>query len=76
MRTQADGSCVALRNGACSIYEVRPMECRQFERGSRACHEAQRRFITLPHMPGPLAPAHGRGSVRSKDSRGPATDRA
>lgn len=37
MRQHADGKCVALANGLCSIYELRPTECRQFELGQHRC---------------------------------------
>ena len=43
MAQRADGSCLALANGKCSIYERRPLECRRFERGSPDCFAAQRR---------------------------------
>lgn len=44
--TRADGSCVHLGTPAnvhaCAIYEVRGTTCRDFERGSRQCHEFRR----------------------------------
>jgi Fe-S-cluster containining protein len=46
MATRADGACVHLgRPGLphhCSIYEVRPNICGEFERGSWQCLEARR----------------------------------
>jgi Fe-S-cluster containining protein len=44
--------CVALEGSAgsrcrCSVYEARPLACRQFEVGSKVCREARRR-IGLP----------------------------
>ncbi|MCX7955981.1 MAG: YkgJ family cysteine cluster protein [Patescibacteria group bacterium] len=32
-----EGSCGALTNDLCSIYENRPLSCRQFEPGSLEC---------------------------------------
>jgi Fe-S-cluster containining protein len=46
METRSDGACVHLgRPGLphhCSIYDVRPAICGDFERGSWQCHEARR----------------------------------
>jgi Fe-S-cluster containining protein len=46
METRTDGACVHLgRPGLphhCSIYDVRPDICGEFERGSWQCHEARR----------------------------------
>jgi len=46
MATRPDGACVHLgRPGLphhCSIYELRPNICGEFERGSWQCHEARR----------------------------------
>lgn len=37
----ADGACVALEDGLCTIYEDRPTLCRDFEAGSDECDEAR-----------------------------------
>lgn len=46
--THADGSCVHLGTDAsphaCQIYEDRGTTCREFEKGSRQCHEFRRDF--------------------------------
>lgn len=46
--THANGSCVhlgtELSEHACQIYEIRGTTCRDFERGSRQCHEFRRDF--------------------------------
>jgi Fe-S-cluster containining protein len=46
--THADGSCVWLgtreNSNACQIYAVRGTTCREFEAGSRQCHEFRRDF--------------------------------
>lgn len=35
---QRQGACIALtRGGLCSIYEDRPLVCRDFQRGSEEC---------------------------------------
>jgi Fe-S-cluster containining protein len=38
-----DGHCIALRHEGgewlCSVYEQRPLLCREFERGSKTCRE-------------------------------------
>ncbi len=35
---QRQGACIALtRDGRCSIYEDRPLVCRDFQRGSEEC---------------------------------------
>jgi Fe-S-cluster containining protein len=34
---QVNGACVALKGGRCSIYEWRPIECVEFERGGDMC---------------------------------------
>lgn len=39
MRRKPDGYCVALRNGSCSIYNRRPVECVEFEFGGERCNE-------------------------------------
>ena len=40
MRKNADKSCIALENGRCTIYELRPTLCQEFETGSECCLEA------------------------------------
>ncbi len=40
MRKNGDGACVALSNGLCGIYDLRPTPCREFEAGSDCCLEA------------------------------------
>lgn len=40
---QVDGACIALKNGRCSIYERRPIECVEFERGGERCDAIQQR---------------------------------
>ncbi len=46
METRSDGACVHLGRPNlphhCSIYEVRPAVCGDFERGSWQCLEARR----------------------------------
>lgn len=44
MRRLDDGWCVALdRNSMrCTIYEQRPLICREFELGSAECHDERR----------------------------------
>lgn len=38
MRQHENGACIALQeDGACGIYSVRPLECRQFQRGGSEC---------------------------------------
>lgn len=38
MKHKENGECIALdENGYCSIYEYRPMVCKDFERGSQEC---------------------------------------
>jgi Fe-S-cluster containining protein len=43
MRIRADGSCIALAGGLCSIYQERPQVCRDFEAGSWQCDSARAR---------------------------------
>lgn len=39
MKQKENGECICLdENGHCIIYESRPRVCREFERGSPACH--------------------------------------
>lgn len=42
MEQQGDGACIALDRVTqlCTIYELRPQVCRQFDRGSGLCREA------------------------------------
>lgn len=44
--TTAEGACVHLGTpahaNACSIYDIRGTTCREFEAGSRQCHEYRR----------------------------------
>jgi Fe-S-cluster containining protein len=37
MHTDKNNWCIALKDGKCSIYEKRPMVCREFQVGSRCC---------------------------------------
>lgn len=50
--TDPSGACVHLgtpvSDNACAIYEVRGTTCREFERGSRQCHEFRRDFGIEP----------------------------
>lgn len=41
MRLTADGTCVALVDGRCSIYESRPEVCRTFAVGGVLCNRAR-----------------------------------
>ena len=47
MRVTADGTCVALVDGRCSIYENRPAACRVFAIGSESCN----RFRSIRAFP-------------------------
>ena len=44
--SRSDGACLHLgvpgESNACSIYEIRGTTCREFEKGSRQCHEFRR----------------------------------
>lgn len=44
MRKQKNGSCIALKDGLCSIYDSRPTVCRQFKRQSLDCYAAVYRY--------------------------------
>jgi len=37
MKTVENNRCIALKDGKCTIYEMRPQVCRLFEVGSRCC---------------------------------------
>jgi Fe-S-cluster containining protein len=37
MKRKENGDCIALDNDICSIYEIRPKECREFKRGCELC---------------------------------------
>jgi Fe-S-cluster containining protein len=44
-----DGSCPFLVDGACVVYSVRPMACRQFNVFTRPCGENEDAFHTRRH---------------------------
>lgn len=41
MRKHRDGTCVSLKDGACSRYRNRPKVCRDFEIGGELCQTAR-----------------------------------
>lgn len=51
MDQHGDGACVALDpvTRLCTIYEIRPLTCREFTRGEPLC----RRILGLPPTPSP-----------------------
>ncbi len=54
-REPAEGRCVALDGPvggrvSCSIYELRPQACREFEAGSDRCHALRRMYGLEPEM--------------------------
>lgn len=42
MDQRADGACVALDpvTRLCTLYDQRPLTCREFDRGTALCHQA------------------------------------
>jgi len=42
LKQKEDGSCVFLCNGFCTIYEVRPRVCRDFEYKGKYCTELRK----------------------------------
>jgi Fe-S-cluster containining protein len=54
-REPVGGRCVALdgpvgRQVSCSVYELRPKSCREFERGSDRCHAVRRMYGLEPPL--------------------------
>ena len=49
MRRLDDGWCAALDRDSmrCTIYEVRPLICREFETGSPECHDERRGMASI-----------------------------
>ena len=49
MRRLDDGWCAALDRDSmrCTIYEVRPLICREFELGSPECHDERRGMVGI-----------------------------
>jgi len=43
LKQRDDGSCIFLCNGFCTIYEVRPRVCRDFEYQGKHCREFRKR---------------------------------
>jgi len=51
MEQRGDGACVALdaETNLCTIYEQRPLTCREFNRGEALCRQILRRpLLTVP----------------------------
>lgn len=40
-----NGHCIALKDGKCSIYEKRPVVCREFQVGSSCCENIRKGYL-------------------------------